>query len=66
MNDQQPRTLKKSLLLDWLYLTGREVSIEELGKFITQKTDGQYCITTNQQTFFSPSFGSKEKKQNIA
>ena len=65
MNSQQLRTLKKSLLLNWLYLTDKEVSIEKLGEFITQKTDGQYRITKNQQTFFS-SQAMNEKKQEIA
>ena len=67
MNSQQLRTLKKSLLLNWLYLTDKEVSIEKLGEFITQKTDGQYRITKNQQTFFSSESNlKKEEKQKIA
>ncbi len=37
-------TLNKSLLLNWLYLTGKEVSLAELSSFIETKTDGQYSI----------------------
>lgn len=65
MNNRQFSTLKKLSLLNWLYLTDREVSVEKLGEFINKKTDGQYSITKNQQTFFS-SQAMNEKKQEIA
>lgn len=36
--------INKSLLLNWLYLSPKEIEIEELGKWITDKTDGKYVL----------------------
>jgi len=44
MNTQKKVTLNKSLLLNWLYLTNKEVSLEELSRFIEEKTNGEYSI----------------------
>lgn len=44
-NDNKPYdTINKSLLLNWLYSSEKEVSIEQLGKFIEAKTEGKYAL----------------------
>jgi len=37
-------TINKSVLLNWLYSAGNEVSIEQLGQWISAKTNGTYTI----------------------
>jgi hypothetical protein len=44
MTRTKQSTLNKSLLLNWLYLTSKEVSLEELSRFIEEKTNGEYSI----------------------
>ena len=34
----------RPLWLNWLYSTERRVSLEKLGKFLKENTDGQYKI----------------------
>ena len=44
MNNDSKTTINKSILLNWLYLTNRDVPLEALGKFIEDKTNGQYVL----------------------
>lgn len=47
-------TIPKNIILNWLYSTDRHVSLEKLGNFLEENTDGQYkLIKTNSdvQTF---------------
>jgi hypothetical protein len=37
-------TINKSVLLNWLYSADTEVSIEQLGQWISAKTNGAYAI----------------------
>lgn len=39
--------INKSILLNWLYSVNKELPIEELGQWITAKTNGQYVLTKN-------------------
>jgi len=42
---QQPEgTLAKNEILNWLFLTDRQVSIEKLGKWLETATSGEYKI----------------------
>jgi len=44
MNNDSRNTINKSILLNWLYLTNRDVSLEALCKFIEDKTNGRYVL----------------------
>ena len=37
-------TINKSLLLNWLYTTDKELPLEELGQWISAKTNGEYML----------------------
>ena len=42
---KQPEgTLAKNEILNWLFLTDRQVSIEKLGKWLESATNGEYRI----------------------
>ena len=42
---KQPEgTLAKNEILNWLFLTDRQVSIEKLGKWLETATSGEYKI----------------------
>jgi hypothetical protein len=43
MNNTDP-TIRKNLLLNWLYMTKQEVSLVELGCWIEAKTEGEYSL----------------------
>ena len=44
-NTQHPQgTLAKNEILNWLFLTDRQVSIEKLGKWLETTTNGEYKI----------------------
>jgi hypothetical protein len=40
-------TIPKNLLLNWLYSTERNVSLDELGKWLENNTSGQYKLVKN-------------------
>ena len=40
-------TIPKNLLLNWLYSTERNVSLNELGKWLENNTSGQYKLVKN-------------------
>ena len=42
-------TINKSVLLHWLYAADKEVPIEELGRWIAAKTNGQYTLVKTEQ-----------------
>lgn len=45
VNIKQPEgTLAKNEILNWLFLTDRQVSIEKLGKWLESATNGEYKI----------------------
>lgn len=44
MYDKPEITINKSLLLNWLYLSQRNISLTELGNWIEAKTDGEYKL----------------------
>jgi hypothetical protein len=37
-------TINKSILLNWLYSSGKEVSIMQLGQWISTGTNGKYTM----------------------
>jgi hypothetical protein len=37
-------TIPKNMLLNWLYSTERNVSLDELGKWLENNTSGQYKL----------------------
>lgn len=41
---QSEGTLPKNEILNWLFLTDRQVSIEKLGKWLETATSGEYKI----------------------
>ena len=40
-------TIPKNMLLNWLYSTERNVSLDELGKWLENNTSGQYKLVKN-------------------
>ena len=42
-------TINKSVLLNWLYLSGEEVSIVEIGKWIQARTNGKYVLVNRDE-----------------
>ena len=40
-------TIPKNMLLNWLYSTERNVSLDELGKWLENNTNGQYKLVKN-------------------
>lgn len=42
--DSELTKINKSMLLNWLYSSPKEVEVEELGKWITDKTNGKYIL----------------------
>lgn len=40
-------TISKSLLLNWLHSCDQDLPIEDLGKWITAKTDNKYSLIDN-------------------
>ena len=40
-------TIPKNLLLNWLYSTERNVSLDKLGKWLENNTGGQYKLVKN-------------------
>ena len=49
MQNDKEDTINKSLLLNWLYSSDKDIPLEELGKWITAKTDGKYSLVKKQQ-----------------
>ena len=47
MEKNKQDTINKSLLLNWLYSADKDLSIEELGRWIAAKTDGKYILVEN-------------------
>ena len=46
---KEPRdTVNKSLLLNWLSSADENLSVEELNKWLTAKTEGRYIIIRNE------------------
>ena len=45
--DHEPNTIPKNQILNWLYSTDRHVSIEKLGSWLENNTDGQYKLVRN-------------------
>jgi hypothetical protein len=50
MNKETQYTINKSLLLNWLYSADKDLSLEELGRWIEAKTDGTYKLVRNNDT----------------
>jgi len=46
--DSKQDTINKSVLLNWLYSADKEVSIEELGRWIEARTNGLYILIKKQ------------------
>jgi len=46
-NSIEEITIQKNKILNWLYSTDRNVSIEKLGSWLENTTDGQYKIVRN-------------------
>jgi len=46
-------TIPKNIILNWLYTTDRHVSIEKLGEWLEDNTDGQYKLVKDTR---NPSF----------
>lgn len=42
-------TLPKNVILNWLYSSDRQVSLEKLGKWLEQITQGKYKIVNTQE-----------------
>ena len=40
-------TIPKNQILNWIYSTDRHVSLEKLGSWLEDNTDGQYKIVRN-------------------
>jgi hypothetical protein len=40
-------TINKSILLNWLYSSGKEISIIQLGQWISARTNGKYTMIKN-------------------
>jgi hypothetical protein len=47
MNNQTNDTINKSQILNWLYLTDRNVSVIELGQLIEDKRGGKFSLVRN-------------------
>ena len=47
MQNDKEDTINKSLLLNWLYSSDKDLPLEELGKWIAAKTDGKYSLVKN-------------------
>lgn len=47
MNNSSSDTINKSQILNWLYLTDRNVSVTQLGKLIEEKTGGEFSLVRN-------------------
>ena len=45
--EHEPNTIPKNEILNWLYSTDRHVSIEKLGSWLEDNTDGQYKLVKN-------------------
>ena len=45
--EQEANTIPKNKILNWLYSTDRHVSLEKLGSWIENNTDGQYKLVKN-------------------
>lgn len=41
------QTIPKNQILNWLYSTDRHVSLEKLGSWLENNTDGQYKLVRN-------------------
>ena len=46
-NSIEDVTIQKNKILNWLYSTDRHVSIEKLGSWLENNTDGQYKLVKN-------------------
>ena len=44
MSQSYNNTIPKNIILNWLYTTDRHVSIEKLGEWLEDNTDGQYKL----------------------
>ncbi len=40
-------TINKTVLLNWLYSSGQEISIIQLGQWISARTNGKYTMIKN-------------------
>jgi len=47
--DSKQDTINKSVLLNWLYSADKDVPIEELGRWIEARTNGQYILIKKQE-----------------
>ena len=45
--EKKANTIPKNKILNWLYSTDRQVSIEKLGSWLEDNTEGQYKIVRN-------------------
>jgi len=45
--DNKDFTTPKNLLLNWLYSSERNISLDELGKWLEHNTSGQYKLVKN-------------------
>lgn len=43
----EANTIPKNKILNWLYSTDRHVSLEKLGSWLENNTDGQYKLVKN-------------------
>ena len=43
----EANTIPKNKILNWLYSTDRHVSLEKLGSWLENNTDGQYKLVRN-------------------
>lgn len=50
MKKDNPDTINKSLLLNFLSSGDEDIPLEELSKWITVKTDGKYALIKNSNT----------------
>ncbi len=48
--NEKEDTINKSLLLNWLYSADKDLSLNELGKWIEAKTNGQYILITKERS----------------
>ncbi len=46
---EEEDTINKSILLNWLYLANKNLSILELGKWIEARTQGKYTLVKEQE-----------------
>jgi hypothetical protein len=44
---KEHQTIPKNQILNWLYSTDRHVSLEKLGSWLENNTDGQYKLVRN-------------------